>query len=199
MAVSKLDSGRIVFSNAAYLHITPYTNEDTIGTTTYDLISIVGDTLGFTPDDNTVNSTEWEFGDSPLFEAVVLGSYQFAANCIDFQNEVMKNIFGWQEAGAAVAAPDSYKEVYAVVEIGFKNEDTVVVAPKLKFNSKANISTLKTGTGVGELSGTAYSAGVTVGEEEGPVNTPLIFIPMSETNYTINTKQFTIGGGVAGA
>lgn len=118
MAVTKLDSGRIVFSNAAYLHVTPYTDEDTMGTTTYDLVNIVGDTLSFTPDDNTVNSKASEFSDSPLFENITLGSVQFAATCIDFQNDVMKNIFGWQEIGGAIAAPSSYKDIYAVVEVG---------------------------------------------------------------------------------
>ena len=96
MGVTKTNTGRIVCSNAAYLHITPWLNEDTIGAETYDIIDIVGDTLSFTPDDNTVNSKEAEFKDDPLFENITLGKYQFAGTCIDFQNKVMKAIYGWE-------------------------------------------------------------------------------------------------------
>ncbi|MGN0929350.1 MAG: hypothetical protein ACI4N3_01785, partial [Alphaproteobacteria bacterium] len=137
MAVTKLDSGRVVLSNAEYIHITPYTDEDTIGNITYDVVNIVGDTLSFTPDDNTVNSKESEFKDDPLFESITLGKYQFAATCIDFQSSVMESIFGWEKDTAGnVFAPSGYKDNYALIEIGFRNENVVVVAPKVKMNTK---------------------------------------------------------------
>lgn len=195
MAVTKLDSGRLVFSNAAYLHVTPYADEDTLGTTTYDIVNIVADSLSFTPDDNTINSKEWEFGDTPLFENITLGKTQFAATCIDFQNDVMKALFGWKEIGGALAAPSSYKDLYAVVEVGFKNESTVVVVPKLKLNSKAIISTLKTGTGEGQLAGTAYSSEITIGDASG--ESPMLFLPESVTSYTVLSKSFTVGEGLS--
>lgn len=195
MAVTKLDSGRIVLSNAAYLHVTPYTDEDTIGTTTYDIVNIVGDTLSFTPDDNTVNEKPWEFGDAPLFENITLGKTQFAATCIDFQNDVMKVLFGWKEIGGALAAPSTYKDLYAVVEVGFQNESTVLVVPKLKLNSKAVISTLKTGTGEGQLAGTAYAADITIGEATD--DSPMLFLPEEVTTYTILEKSFTVGEGLS--
>lgn len=198
MAVTKLDSGRIVLSNAAYLHVTPYTNEDTIGDKTYDVVNIVADTLSFTPDDNTVNAKEWEFGDTPLFENITLGKIQFAATCIDFQNDVLKTMFGWKEVGGALVAPNSYKDLYAVIEIGFKNEDVKVVVPKLKLNSKAVISTLKTGTGEGNLAGTAYNAELGIGSDTE--STPMAFLGADVDSYTILSKTFTVGEGVgAGA
>ena len=160
MAILKTDTGRIVLANAEYVHITPWTNEDTIGTDTIDVSNIVGDTLSFTPDDNTVNAKESEFKDDPLFENIVLGKYQFAATCIDFQNTVMEKIFGWKKDTKGVYAPTGYKDLYATIEVGFRNEDVVVVAPKIKMNSKATIGTLKTGTGEGQLAGTAYASSV---------------------------------------
>ena len=105
MAIQKTDSGRIVFSQAEYVHITPYIDEDTLGTDTYDIVNIVGDTLSFTPDDNTVNSKESEFKDDPLFENITLGKYQFAGTCIDFQNKVMEAIYGWTVDGSNVNSP----------------------------------------------------------------------------------------------
>jgi hypothetical protein len=117
MAVTKLDTGKIIFSDAKQILFTPYTDADTIGATSYDVTSIVADTLSFTPDDNTVNSKESEFKDEPLFENITLGKVQFAATCIDFQNEIMKNIFGWSEestseSGKSVFAPVAYKDIY---------------------------------------------------------------------------------------
>lgn len=190
MAFKKLDSGRIVLSNAAYLYITPYTNEDTLGADTYDIVNIVGDTLSFTPDDNTVNAKEWEFGDTPLFENITLGKIQFAATCIDFQNDVLKSLMGWQASGDILYAPTSYKDIYALVEVGFKNEDVVVVVPKLKLNSKAIISTLKTGTGEGTLAGTAYNQTITSGEDT--IETPMAFIP-DGTQITVLGQSITTG------
>lgn len=194
MAVTTLDSGRVVLSNAAYFHVTPYVKEDEVGTTTYDIVNIVADTLSLTPDDNTSNAKEWEFGDTPLFENITLGKIQFAATCIDFQNDVLKAMFGWKEVGGALVAPNAYKDLYAVVEIGFKNEETVVVVPKLKLNSKAVISTLKTGTGEGNLAGTAYNAVLGVGSDSA--ETPMAFLGGDVTSYTVLEKTFTVGDGV---
>ena len=72
MAATKLTGERLVFANAEYFHVTPYVvgSETQVGTTTYDIVDIVGDTLSFTQDENTVNTKEWEFGDSALFETV---------------------------------------------------------------------------------------------------------------------------------
>lgn len=208
MAIKKLDSGRIVLSNAKYLHVTPYVSEDKIGTQTYDLVNIVGDSLSLTPDDNTVNAKEWEFGDTPLFENITLGKIQFAATCIDFQNDVLKEMFGWTKTNNGVVyAPNSYKDLYAVVEIGFKNEDVVVVVPKLKLNSKAVISTLKTGTGEGNLAGTAYNAKLKTDKDATGAETPMAFIETGtnkNTKYTITidgkgSAEITIAGGADGA
>lgn len=203
MAIKKTDSGKLILANADYLFITPYTDEDTIGTQTYDVVNIVADSLSFTPDDNSINSKEWEFGDTPLFETVTLGKIQFAANCIDFQNEVMKAIMGWTASsdGSVVYAPNAYKEIYAVVEVGFKNEDVVVVAPKLKLNSKAIISTMKTGTSEGNLAGTAYNANLSTDKDTAGAETPMAIIQTGadkNTKFTITTgagaAEFTIGG-----
>lgn len=201
MAIQKTDTGRIVFSQAEYVHVTPYVNEDTLGTETYDIVNIVGDTLSFTPDDNTVNAKESEFKDDPLFENITLGKYQFAGTCIDFQNKIMEAIYGWTVDGNNVYAPTGYKDTYCVIEIGFKNENVVVVAPKVKLNSKATIANLKTGTGEGNLAGTAYSAVI------NGKSSPMAFLAAEKdeagvpaATYKIKVgeaeKTFTAGAGV---
>ena len=198
--MKKTDSGRIICSNAAYVHITPWENEDGFGASpvTYDVVDIVGDSLSFTPDDNTVNAKESEFKDDPLFENITLGKYQLAGTCIDFQNDVMKAIYGWyvDENGNAYA-PNGYKDRFATIEIGFRNEDVILVAPKVKLNTKATFSTFKTGSSEGSLAGTAYSDALKVGEVTK--NTPLALLKSTESSaaaYTVKTKNFKAEAGI---
>lgn len=203
--IVRTDTGRIVLAQADYIHVTPYVSEDEIGTTTYDIVDIVGDTLSFTPDDNTINSKESEFKDDPLFENVTLGKYQFGATCIDFQNAVMEAIYGWDVDESGAYAPTGYKDNYCLIEVGFKNEDVIVVAPKVKLNSKATLSTFKTGTGEGNLAGTAYSA--TINSKQSPI----AFLVANKdeetgvpaTTYTVKigstTVSFKAKAGVQGA
>lgn len=203
MAITSLTGERIVLSNADYLIVTPYTSESTIGEVSYDIVDIVGDTLSFTPDDNSVNAKESEFSDTPLFENITLGKIQFAATCIDFRNEIMQEIFGWKAGKEAMYAPNGYKDLYAVVEVGFKNEGVALVVPKLKLNSKAVISSLKTGTGECQLAGTAYIADLKVGTDENPTKTPMAFVSRgtendgvyAETTYVVGETEFKTGNG----
>lgn len=185
-----LDSGRIVFSNAKHMYCIPYINEDTIGSDVYDLVNIVGDTVSITPDDNTVNSKDSEFKDEPLFENVVLGKVQFAATCIDFQNAVMKHIFGWneEETTGIVSMPTSYKDLHMAIILTFGEGIPEVVLPKVKMNSKAVIATLKTGSGEGNLAGTAYAATI-AGTKNGTtktVETSFCFVP-SDVDYSVGS------------
>lgn len=198
--MKRTDTGRIICSNAAYVHITPWENEDGFGASpvTYDVVDIVGDSLSFTPDDNTVNAKESEFKDDPLFENITLGKYQLAGTCIDFQNDVMKAIYGWEvdENGNAYA-PNGYKDRFATIEIGFRNEDVVLVAPKVKLNTKATFSTFKTGSSEGSLAGTAYSDALKVGDVTK--NTPLALLKSTEGSpaaYTVKTKNFKAEEGI---
>lgn len=186
MAITKTDTGKVVLANAAYIHVTPYVDEDTLGDTTYDIVDIVGDTLSFTPDDNTINAKDSEFKDDPLFENIMLGKYQFAATCIDFQNIVMTAIYGWEADGDDVYAPTGYKDKFALIEVGFKNENVIVVAPKVKLNSKATLANLKTGTSEGAIAGTAYSANI-----KNKV-APLAFLKAGKGADGVATSTYTL-------
>lgn len=199
--IKRTNTGRVVLSHAEYIHITPYVSEDELGEQTYDVVDIVSDSLSFTPDENTTNAKESEFSDRPIFENVILGKYQLAATCIDFQNDVMSKIYGWELDGGNVYAPSEYKDKYALVEIGFRNTNIVVVAPMVKLNSKITIGSLKTGTAEGSIAGAAY-----VGEVNGKA-TPLGFLKIERdvtsgnptTEYTVKvgsvTHTFKAGDG----
>lgn len=204
MAISKTDSGRIVLSNAEYVHLTICETEDSVGKYTFDITNIVGDTLNFTPDDNTTNAVESEFKDDPLFENTILGKYQFGADCIDFQNAILEGVFKWTKgASGAMYAPKGYKDIYAVIEVGFRNEDVVVIAPKVKLNSKATLASFKTGTGTGNLAGTAYSAAVAYNNDQNMEESPIVIAPTKgdgTDKYTVKiggtNVAFTVGEGM---
>jgi hypothetical protein len=80
-----------------------------------------------------------------------------------------------------------------------------LVVPKLKLNSKAVISSLKTGTGECQLAGTAYIAELKVGTDETATKTPMAFVSRGteadgvypEVEYSIGTTKFKTGNGEA--
>lgn len=157
------DSGRRVFTNLKYIYFTPWTKsesgEDQIGSTTYDLVNIVGDTTTIEQEDNEINEIAHEFSSEPLYENITLGKYSFTTECIDFRNEVLVNLFGWEVDGNNnVYAPIDYKEKYCAIEMGFNSTDDVVVLPKVKLNSKAVLASMKTDASRATISGTCYSA-----------------------------------------
>lgn len=159
-----IDAGRRVFSNLKYIYFTPWTDESTLGSTTYDLVNIVGDTTSSEQDENEVNEIAHEFSSEPLFENVNIGKKNFSTECIDFQNDVLKELFGWTvDAAGNAFAPITYKDLYCKIEMGFNSTEDVIVLPKVKLNSRAVIASMKTDAARGNITGTCYSAYVTAG------------------------------------
>ena len=187
MAATIIDSGRRVFTNLKSILFTPYTDESTLGETTYDLVNIVGDTTSVEQADNDVQTIEHEFSSSPLYESVTFGDKTFTCECIDFQNDVLKNLFGWvTEEGGDAFAPLDYKDLYCKVEMQFNSTKDIVVLTKLKMNSKAVLSSLKTDASRGTISGTCYPAYVKAGLKEHKTDMAII----SSTNasgYSVST------------
>lgn len=159
MAATVIDAGRRVFSNLKYIYFTPWDDEAKPGTTTYDLVNIVGDTTSLEQADNEINALEHEFSNEPLYENITLGEKTFTTECIDFQDTVLKELFGWEtDEGGNAYAPISYKDLYCQVELGFNSTEDVIVLPKVKLNSRAVIASMKTDASRGNITGTCYSA-----------------------------------------
>lgn len=189
MATTVLDSGRRVFANLKALHFTPWTDESTLGETTYDLVNIVGDTTSLEQAENEVNALEHEFSNEPLYEVINLGEKTFTTECIDFQNDVLKNLFGWEvsESGDAFA-PTVYEDLYCKIEMQFNSTDSVIVLPKVKLNSRAVIATMKTDASRGNITGTCYSAYVKAGTKE--VETDMAVISADNAgSYTVSATE----------
>lgn len=189
MATIVLNTGRRVFANLKALLFTPWLDESTLGTTTYDLVNIVGDTTSLEQAENEVNALEHEFSNEPLYEVINLGDKTFTTECIDFQNDVLTSLFGWQAGGNDDAfAPIVYQDLYCQVEMQFNSTGSVIVLPKVKLNSRAVIATMKTDASRGNITGTCYSAYVTAGSNTVETDMAVIGSANAST-YTVSAQS----------
>lgn len=199
MSVQVLDNNMRIFRKLSHLYITPYINEETVGLVKYDFRAIMGDSVVLEPDDNTVNTKDAEFYSSPLFENVQLGAVNFTAVCVDFQNPVIKEIFGFIEdvdGDGVMVAPKDYKDKWVAVEMAFQDLNLPnVVIPKLKLNTKMAINALKTGTAENTIQGRAEAQSFTVYVDDGQGGTDTIlgtstvfFLPVTAQNYDIRSN-----------
>lgn len=192
LIIKKLDDGKEVFSNVKQFIAIPYTdiNGETLGTNAYIFENLLADSVSFTPDDNTSNTKDGETKDEPIVENIVLGRCQFAATSLDMRADVLTAMMGWtdDEENGITYAPSTYKPLYACILVSFTSTDRMLIAPKVKINSKDVFSTLKTGSGEGQLAGTCYTTTVTIAET--PVTTPR-FLLNSGKSVTIGGQQIT--------
>lgn len=162
---------RRVFSNLKQALFRPWVITDgedgkkveSLGNKIYDLVDIVADTTSVEQADNEVNTIEHEFSSSPLFENVNLGEKTFTTECVDFQNEVLHELFGWEINGDDAFAPIGYEDLYCQVELHFNSTEDILVLPKVKLNSRAVIASMKTDVSRANITGTCYPAYVTAG------------------------------------
>lgn len=192
LIIKKLDDGKEVFSNVKQFIAIPYTdiNGETLGTNAYIFENLLADSVSFTPDDNTSNTKDGETKDEPIVENIVLGRCQFAATSLDMRADVLTAMMGWtdDEENGITYAPSTYKPLYACILVSFTSTDRMLIAPKVKINSKDVFSTLKTGSGEGQLAGTCYATTVTIAETS--VTTPR-FLLGSGKSATIGGQQIT--------
>ena len=192
MAKTVLDSERRVFTNLKEILFTPWTSESTIGEATYDLVNIVGDTTSVEQADNNVNEIEHEFSSEPLYENITLGKKSFTCDCIDFQNPVLKNLFGWETTeGGDAFAPITYKDLFCKIEMQFNSTNDIVVLPKVKMNSKVVLSSMKSNVSKGTISGTCYSAYVKAGTKEQETDEAIVSATNAGT-YTVSSTSTSI-------
>lgn len=185
--MAKVELGaRRTFSNLKSILFTPWTDEKTPGTQTYDLVDIVADTTSVEQEDNEVNTIEHEFSGSPLVENISLGKKTFTSECIDMQNDVLKGMFGWETDDAGNAfAPKSYAPLYCKIEMQFNSTEDIVVLPKVLLNSKAVFASMKTDVSRANIAGTCYPAFVTAGQKTGETDMAVIAKANAST-YTVS-------------
>ena len=165
---------RRVFSNLSKALFRPWVitmdestgkKTESVGTKIYDLVDIVADTPSVEQADNEVNTIEHEFTSAPLFENVNLGEKTFTTECVDFHNEILEQLFGWDVNGDDAFAPVGYTDLYCQIELHFNSTEDILVLPKVKLNSRAVIASMKTDVSRANITGTCYPAYVQAGSK----------------------------------
>ena len=148
--------------------------------TAIDLDSIIADTVELTQEDPETNTIDCETSDSPIYETVTLGKYTITMDSADISTTFLENVLKFTNVGNGYAAPSSYVETYAKIEVQMLNMNLVL--PKVSMASKLDASSLKTDVMKGTITGTAYDAKIKVGSS-GPVTTPFVVISGSEGTF----------------
>ena len=145
---------------------TPYSGY-TKGDVTYTLDEIVADSTSISQEDPTTNSIDCETRDEPIYENIALGRITFTTSSGDIQSTLLEKVMGYKvdATNKVVAAPATYKEVWAEIEIVF-GEKGSLVCPKVKVSGKIEASALKTGMVQGTINGTCYSVEMTDGPDK---------------------------------
>lgn len=194
--IKHLNSGQRRFQDAKGMFVTPYTADGLLGETTYDIHDIVGDTLSITQDDAERTEIPWEFGDDALDENVKTGKKTFTCQCLDFQNDIMKAMFGCETINGATVFPAEYQNLFVMIRIAF--EDVDLVLPYVKMDAKATLENMRSDIARGELTGTLMAKEVVIGDlpaagaqapatavEKGSNNyaeTAMLYMPNDSTN-----------------
>ena len=179
-----------ILTKVQHIYITPWDSADSAPSTEPDdkleLLNVIADTVSLTQEDPSSESIDCETRDEPIMESVTLGRWTITMDSADINYDILEKLLGFTKIGdptvIGAAAPSSYVKKYVMIEIEFA--DGKFVLPRVLMTSKIDASSLKTSVAKGTISGTAYSARVTVGEED-PVETPYLVLEASQKNYTV--------------
>lgn len=189
--IIRTNKGNRRFKDPQGLFVTPYDEDGLLGNDTYDIREIVGDTISITSDDATRTDIPDEFSDGNLYSNVRLGQQNFAADCIDFQNNIMKVLFGCEvKEDGSVLFPSEYKDINVMIRVAF--EDCDLVIPMVALDSKANLENLRTDVARGQIVGVAKVQEVILGNAptsgqgsaSGPIEkTPMLYVPKNRAVF----------------
>lgn len=163
--LKKTNANQRRFQDPVAMFVTPYAYDSdmnlNLGEITYDIHDIVGDTIALTQDDPDKTEIPWEFGDDPLDTNVKAGAKNFTCQCLDFQDDVLKAMFGCKTVAGATLWPTGYEDLYVYIRVVFENFDLVM--PYVKMDAKTTLENMRTDIARGELSGTLMSKVITIG------------------------------------
>ena len=210
MSLITTNDGKIIFKKAESVMVVPYLNSSTYGDyvinnleNVYDISSVIGDSIVIEQSEGETATKNNEFTSSPLLEFTSGGKIGFSAQCIDFQNSVLRSLFGAMTINyfeGAAAFQSEFPSVFVLIRIRFKNRSLPdVYMPKVQLNSRLFIGQLKTRVSQGNIGGTALSQKVAI--DYGTSNwlcafsdpvawtsrycpfTPLVFVPRDKTPF----------------
>lgn len=211
MSLITTNEGRMVLKKASSMMAVPYVYNSTVGdyvlgSDVYDFSAIIGDTITLEQSDGSTDAKYNEFVGTPLIENTSGGKYEFTAQCIDLQNNVLQSLFGAMTAtGGATAFNADYVEMYALIRVRFEDVSLPdVILPKVHLNSKLFIQQLRTRMAQGNISGTAMprkcgieNSGQTALSPFSSIYssgtytpfTPILFVPRGRVPLFYKSKQ----------
>jgi hypothetical protein len=196
MALTKINSGQVRFQDPTSVVFIPW-SEGAPGTDGYDIHDIVGDTFSLTQDDADRTEIPWEFGDDPLDENISLGNRNLTMQCLDYQDDIMATLFGWDtDTDGFSVAPSQYSELFCTIVLRFGGIGKNIVMPKVKMDSKTAFENLRTDIARGELGGVLYATPVKLGTATSLTETGIFFAEDGKA-FTVGATQSgsTISGG----
>ena len=196
MAFTKINSGQVRFQDPTSVVFIPW-SEGAPGTDGYDIHDIVGDTFSLTQDDADRTEIPWEFGDDPLDENITLGNRNLTMQCLDYQDDIMATLFGWDNDNDGFSvAPSQYSELFCTIVLRFGGIGKNIVMPKVKMDSKTAFENLRTDIARGELGGVLYATPVKLGAATSLTETGIFFAEDGKA-FTVGATQSgsTISGG----
>lgn len=181
MSLIETKTGRRYFKNPESMILIPYVYDGTngvkeyvLGQDMYDISAVIGDSIALEQKDGEYDEKFNEFVKAPLVQNITTGTYDFTAQCLDLQDNVLKSIFGAYTASnynsrpvaGVIAMPDDDVLRYALIRIRFKNSDMPdVILPKVQLNSKLLMQQMKTRGSQGNIGGVALPSMVTVDDK----------------------------------
>lgn len=220
MPLIETKSGRKFFKKAESMMLVSYVYDSSVddhvlGDVVYDISAVIGGSISIEQKDGEVEEKFNEFVRSPLVRNVTAGSYDFNAQCLDLQDNVLRALFGAYTASGTngvvngiTALPDDYLLQYAMIRIRFKDAELPdIILPKVQMNNKLLMQQMKTRGSQGNVSGTALSQRVAVidrdaaspmvlqfgsgavGESTFAPVTPVLFVPRGYTPMVLHHED----------
>lgn len=153
-------------NKASSVLITPYVyNSDikryVLGFDTFDVYSIIGDTLSIEQDGNNLTPIKNQYTGNPVIFKKERSTYTFKAECLDFQLPIMQLLYDTKVAmvGGTIdtksfAITDDTQEFYCCIQVLFKDKGFRIVIPKVCMNNNTSYSSMKSSFAKNIISGT---------------------------------------------
>lgn len=183
--IIKTQAGKRYFKRLSAMLVTPYeyvstTDDWVIGSKTYDLYAIIGDTVRIEQAEGDKTHKFNEFTPLPVITNTGMGVWTFSADCLDAQNAVLKLIYDVQGNTGITVFPEDVKECLCCIELQFADSQTSVLLPKVSLNSTFLMENMKTSFLRNRITGTILSSMVSFVGSYPTVSTARL-LQMSDT------------------
>ena len=218
MGIITTRTGRTLFKKAKALQVLPYVydanlEDYVLGPNVYDISAVIGDSISCEQSDGDVTTKNNEFTPQPVVRNTTAGTWNFTAQVLDLQNNVLRALFGALIATETVsgatyhisAIPEDYQTRYALVRVSFRDNNTPdVYFPRMLLDSKLMINQLKTRGAQGNLNCVALSLECAImsrarqgnlvrlsslSGNKYMVRTPIMFVPQSYTPLFLHHQE----------